>query len=150
MCLASFCSRADRFESYLVANSEYRFSRDEAHTAFLFFYIHANCWTSWATTWQNRQIMCAPSENLDQPVCQKNNLSWLFDTDRNKTVPRNHCLPFNDHRTDFYIRTSHPWEIFIVWLARNKHPSGVKLRLHDTTLIYISWKMYHDISCSPH
>ena len=29
---------------------------------------------------------------------------------------------------------------------RNK---TLKPRLHDTTLLYISWKMYHDISCSP-
>ena len=31
MTLASFFSWADRFESYLVENSEDRFSRDEAH-----------------------------------------------------------------------------------------------------------------------
>ena len=29
--LASLCSWADQFESYLVANPEDRFSRDEAH-----------------------------------------------------------------------------------------------------------------------
>ena len=32
MTLASFCGCAGRFESYLVANPEDRFSRDEAHT----------------------------------------------------------------------------------------------------------------------
>ena len=32
--LASFCSLAGRFESYLVANVEWRFSRDVAHFAF--------------------------------------------------------------------------------------------------------------------
>ena len=32
MTLANFFSWADRFESYLVENSEDMFSRDEAHT----------------------------------------------------------------------------------------------------------------------
>ena len=72
LCLASVAAHA-RFASTLVANPEDRFSRDEAHLwpirtcvecSAKYFAIRN---LMWATTWQNQQNECAPSEDSDQP-----------------------------------------------------------------------------------
>ena len=44
--LASLCSWAGRFESYLVADPEDRFSRDEAHL-----YVGYRCEERWRVCW---------------------------------------------------------------------------------------------------
>ena len=41
--LASFCDCAGRFVSYMVANPEYRFSRDKAHFIILQAYLNSSC-----------------------------------------------------------------------------------------------------------
>ena len=38
----------------------------------------------------------------------------------------------------------------MIMMIRTVKANSIKPRLHDTTLLYISWKMYHDTSCSPH
>ena len=65
--LASLCSWAGRFESYLVANPEDRFSRDEAQMLTIRNSDISGVVCKWAASWQNQQNDCAPSENSDQP-----------------------------------------------------------------------------------
>ena len=56
------------------------------------------------------------SNDGDQKVCEKKNLSWLFGADR-KIRPlrslfgitrQSLVIPDSDHRMDFSIRNSHP------------------------------------------
>ena len=83
--LACLCTWAGRFESYLVANPEDRFSRDVAQIISalrsqgqILSYLFTLCFDvfvsvrqckliTWAATWQNQQNECAPSEDSDQP-----------------------------------------------------------------------------------
>ena len=62
---ASFCEWAGRFESYLVANPKDRFSWRGS----ILIVDQRFPWALvlWATTWQNQQNECVPSDGSDQP-----------------------------------------------------------------------------------
>ena len=62
------------------------------------------------------------SNDWVQKICKKKNLSWLFGEDR-KIRPsgslfgitrQSLVMPNSDPRTDFSVRTSHPWKILII------------------------------------
>ena len=80
----------------------------------------------WRTSrYRNVTLMATPmlkSNAGDQKICKKKNISWLFGADR-KIRPSGSLFgitqqslvtPNSDPQTDFSIRTSQQWKIFII------------------------------------
>ena len=63
-----------------------------------------------------------------QKVCKRKNLSWLFGADIKIRLSgslfgitrQSLVMPISDLRTDFSIRTSHPWKILIIYSEGQK------------------------------
>ena len=76
----------------------------------------------------------------DQKVYKKKNLSWVFGVDRKigrsgslfGITRQSLVMPNSDSRTDFTIRTSHPWKILIFQTIRYCMRKGLVAWHHKT------------------